>query len=97
MQVPTIPTISILRYFTYFSEPLGREAQANLAPFQNLGVELEYMRMLTSEAVDRISNDSIDFIYVDARHDYCGVKEDLELYFPKLRSGGIIAGGRLVP
>ena len=27
-----------------------------------------------------------------ARHDYCGVKEDLETYWPKLRRGGILAG-----
>jgi hypothetical protein len=26
------------------------------------------------------------------RHDYCGVMEDLVAYWPKLRSGGIIAG-----
>jgi hypothetical protein len=26
------------------------------------------------------------------RHDYCGVKEDLENYWPKLKRGGIIAG-----
>jgi hypothetical protein len=29
---------------------------------------------------------------VDARHDYCGAKEDIELYWPKLREGGIMAG-----
>lgn len=50
------------------------------------------MRNLTSEAVKRIDNGAIDFIYVDARHDYCGVKEDIELYWPKLREGGIMAG-----
>lgn len=26
------------------------------------------------------------------RHDYCGVHEDLAAYWPKLRSGGILAG-----
>ena len=35
---------------------------------------------------------SIDFIYVDARHDYCGVKEEIEHYWPILKPGGIIAG-----
>lgn len=29
---------------------------------------------------------------VDARHDYCGCAEDIELYWPKLREGGIMAG-----
>ncbi len=35
---------------------------------------------------------SFDFIYIDARHDYKGVREDLEAYWPKLRKGGIFAG-----
>lgn len=37
-------------------------------------------------------NQSFDFIYVDARHDYKGATEDIEVWFPKLNSGGIIAG-----
>lgn len=28
----------------------------------------------------------------DARHDYCGVAEDLELWWPKVKPGGIFAG-----
>lgn len=39
-----------------------------------------------------IENESLDYIYVDARHDYCGVKEDLNNFWPKLRTGGIFAG-----
>jgi predicted O-methyltransferase YrrM len=35
-----------------------------------------------------------DFIYVDGRHDYCGCYKDLEMYWPKLRKGGIMAGKR---
>ena len=33
-----------------------------------------------------------DFLYVDARHDYCGTLADLRDYFPKMKTGGIIAG-----
>lgn len=33
-----------------------------------------------------------DFIYIDANHSYQAVKEDLEIWFPKLKNGGIIAG-----
>ncbi|KXZ52954.1 hypothetical protein GPECTOR_8g328 [Gonium pectorale] len=28
----------------------------------------------------------------DAAHDYCSVRQDLELYWPKVRSGGLMAG-----
>jgi hypothetical protein len=33
-----------------------------------------------------------DCIYVDARHDFKGVYENLQVWWPKLRVGGIIAG-----
>lgn len=35
---------------------------------------------------------TFDFVYIDARHDYCSVKEDLNLYYELLNSGGIISG-----
>lgn len=40
---------------------------------------------------------SLDFVYLDARHDYDGVKEDLEAWWDKLRVGGVMAGHDFVP
>jgi hypothetical protein len=37
-------------------------------------------------------DNSLDFVYIDARHDYEGVKEDLEAWWPKLKIGGLFAG-----
>lgn len=54
--------------------------------------KIEIHRMLSTEASKRFANESIDFIYVDARHDYCGVTEDLVHYWPILKPGGIMAG-----
>eukprot|EP00550_Attheya_septentrionalis_P004867 CAMPEP_0198298338 /NCGR_PEP_ID=MMETSP1449-20131203/40604_1 /TAXON_ID=420275 /ORGANISM="Attheya septentrionalis, Strain CCMP2084" /LENGTH=252 /DNA_ID=CAMNT_0043999585 /DNA_START=28 /DNA_END=783 /DNA_ORIENTATION=- len=51
-----------------------------------------FLRMLSTEAAKTIPAQSLDYIYIDARHDYCGVKEDMEAYYPKLRPGGIMAG-----
>ena len=48
--------------------------------------------MTTTEAAKHIEDDSVDYIYVDARHDYCGVTQDLQAYWPKLKGGGILAG-----
>uniref|UniRef100_A0A7S1UV03 Methyltransferase domain-containing protein n=1 Tax=Grammatophora oceanica TaxID=210454 RepID=A0A7S1UV03_9STRA len=50
------------------------------------------MRMTSLTAALKIPDASLDFAYVDARHDYCGVKEDLEAYWPKLRPGALMAG-----
>lgn len=35
---------------------------------------------------------TIDFIFIDANHEYIYVKNDIEAWFPKVKVGGIIAG-----
>lgn len=60
-----------------------------LQPWQD---KIAVHRMLTAEAAASFANSSIDFIYLDAHHDFCGTKEDMQLYWPKLRPGGIMAG-----
>lgn len=37
-------------------------------------------------------NDTYDFIYIDALHDYKSVSEDIKAWYPKVKSGGILAG-----
>lgn len=37
-----------------------------------------------------------DFVYLDARHDYCAVAWELEAYWPKVRAGGILGGDDFV-
>jgi len=36
--------------------------------------------------------DSIDFVYVDAAHDYASVLADLEAWWPRVRPGGMLGG-----
>eukprot|EP01006_Ploeotia_vitrea_P065912 TRINITY_DN9401_c0_g1_i2.p1 TRINITY_DN9401_c0_g1~~TRINITY_DN9401_c0_g1_i2.p1 ORF type:complete len:314 (+),score=29.95 TRINITY_DN9401_c0_g1_i2:56-997(+) len=54
--------------------------------------KVQFVRAFSNVAVSQFEDESIDLIYVDARHDYTGVTEDITLYWPKLRPGGIIAG-----
>jgi len=70
-------------------EYMYNRSQRRLKPWQNV---TEYHRMLSTEAAKKFEKESIDFIYIDARHDYCGVKEDIEHYWPILKPGGIMAG-----
>ena len=59
---------------------------------QKYGEKIHVHRMLSTEAANKFMKESIDFIYLDARHDYCAVMEDLEHYWPILKPGGIMAG-----
>jgi hypothetical protein len=60
-----------------------------LAPF---GDRSDIWRETSVEAASRVTPRSLDFVYLDARHSYEGVTEDLEAWFPLLRPGGIMAG-----
>jgi hypothetical protein len=56
------------------------------------GSRSEVWRMRSVEAAERIPDGSLDFVYIDARHDYESVLEDLDAWFSKVKPGGIIAG-----
>jgi hypothetical protein len=50
------------------------------------------IRSKSVKASEMFYDNFFDFIYIDANHDYKFVKEDLECWWPKLRSGGIFCG-----
>jgi Methyltransferase domain len=60
-----------------------------LAPY---GERSDIWRMTSVEAAKRVPDHSLDFAYIDARHDYESVKEDIAAWCAKVRPGGILAG-----
>lgn len=64
-------------------------AQLAVAPW---AAKTHLLRMKTSEAAGQVEDASLDFVYIDARHDYCGCSEDIALWWPKVKPGGIMAG-----
>ncbi|MHB1329654.1 MAG: class I SAM-dependent methyltransferase [Gemmatimonadales bacterium] len=51
-------------------------------------------RMTSSEAAEQITNprSQSDLVFIDALHDYEHVKQDIALWWPKVRIGGILSG-----
>src|SRR4051812_37052574 len=60
-----------------------------LAPY---GERSDIWRMTSLEAAKRVPDHSLDFAYIDARHDYESVKEDIAAWCAKVRPGGILSG-----
>jgi hypothetical protein len=54
--------------------------------------KLVFLRMFSSAATEHIADGGLDYVYIDARHDYESVMADLERFLPKVRKGGILAG-----
>ena len=50
------------------------------------------IKKMSSDAVALFEDCGSDFIYIDGNHQYDYVKQDLQLYVPKIKPGGIIAG-----
>ncbi len=48
--------------------------------------------MFSHEAAQHVPDGTLDFIFIDANHDYEYVKQDLEVWAPKVRPGGIFSG-----
>lgn len=53
--------------------------------------KIEILRMDSVDAA-QVVPDGLDLVYIDADHKYEGVKKDIEAWYPKVRSGGILSG-----
>ena len=49
-------------------------------------------KMTSLQAATLFDNNSCDFVFIDASHEYCDVKDDIDAWLPKIKSGGILAG-----
>jgi hypothetical protein len=56
------------------------------------GKPVEIVQASSVEAAKNVPDKSLDFVYIDADHDYDNAKQDLLAWFPKVRHGGIVAG-----
>jgi hypothetical protein len=54
--------------------------------------KVNILRMLSSEAHVHIPDGSLEFCFIDGNHAYEYIKEDIQLYLPKIRKGGLFGG-----
>lgn len=62
---------------------------ANMKPVENY---YRPIRLTSVDAAKLYHDKSLDFVFIDADHSYEAVKEDINVWLPKLKLGGILAG-----
>jgi hypothetical protein len=61
----------------------------NMQPAQGLFTPI---RKTSVEAADSYENQSLDFVFLDAAHDYDSIRSDIIAWLPKVKIGGWIGG-----
>lgn len=50
------------------------------------------VKMTSIDAAKQFSDNSLDFVFLDAAHDYNNVKNDILTWYPKVKVDGLLAG-----
>ncbi len=70
-------------------EGIWETFQTNIEPVKHI---INPVRMISWEAASNYKDESLDFVFIDASHDYESVKKDIIAWLPKVKKGGILAG-----
>lgn len=73
-------------------ENLETAEQSAHARLRNYKQEIKWIKKKSAEATGLIDDDSLDFVYIDGNHSFDSVMEDISLYYPKLKKGGLLSG-----
>lgn len=74
--------------FGYDWDLIKKEYEINTRNFPNIIHWSEF----SFELNHKFADNDFDFIYIDGDHTYEGVSRDLDLFLPKIKKGGIVAG-----
>jgi len=75
-----------------------QKAKKNIKNAINGDKNINYEFILsTSESAAEKVPDNLDFVYIDGNHNYEFVKMDIEIWYKKVRNGGIIGGHNFEP
>lgn len=83
-------------FYDWFVD-IGKSAYSDLYEIfiKNIEPAKDYINVVRSiswDAALHYNDESIDFVFIDAGHDYDSIKKDLISWLPKVKKGGVIAG-----
>jgi predicted O-methyltransferase YrrM len=73
---------------SWMYEPIYKKAKETLAPYKNNVIIREW----SMDALKQFEDNSLDFVFIDANHEFQHITNDIAEWRNKVRSGGIISG-----
>ena len=69
--------------------PTKKEAKERLAKYKD---KIVWLIKTSAEASKDLEDNSLDFVYIDACHRYRFAFQDISLWTPKVKTGGLVGG-----
>lgn len=79
-------------YHDYRSKEIFKQMFVNATLKLEKYTNCEMVQKLSAEAVNDFKDESLDMVYIDANHRLEFVINDISVWLPKIKNGGIIAG-----
>lgn len=80
-----IPSYTLEQKFDDFSKMVENDVK-------EFGNKVQFVRTSSTEAVEYFPDNILDAIFIDANHEFEYVLQDLNMWWPKVKNGGIMAG-----
>lgn len=64
-------------------------AHSKLKDYEN---KIEWVKAKSADVANKFNDGSLDFVYIDGDHQYEAVLQDVGLYYPKVKKGGLVSG-----
>jgi len=74
---------------SYIGDVLHKQFTENIKPVKDY---IKVLSMSSIEASKKFDDDSLDFVFIDAGHEYEDAKGDIDAWYPKLKKSGMLAG-----
>lgn len=79
-----------IRYQNMMRDRSKDKATANKR-LKSFSSTVEWIYERSNKASEHVPN-NLDFVYIDGNHDEKHVQEDIQLYYPKIKKGGLLGG-----
>jgi len=87
--VPDVYLISNDVAKEYKGNKLYKQFTENIKPVKDY---IKVLSMPSIEASKQFDDNYLDFVFIDAGHEYEEAKSDIDAWYPKLKKSGILAG-----